>query len=475
MKLARSLTLAGLVMGISALVSPGCGNSGLVGGSCANNLTNCSNYCVDLQTDQYNCGACGHRCVSGVACVHGKCGGVDEVGGAGWGGAGGNGGHRQDGSTSGGDGSSSDARGDHIVEFDVGYPQGGNPGTGGSSSVAATGGTSAAVSNSEAGASAGGGVETGTGGANPFDANPCHPPYDDPLNCGDCASPCPSDKPVCAPAAGTYECRPVCDPPLINCFGSCADLNSDPENCGTCGNSCPSGACQDGACVGVQTGDFVAICMNYRSVAGQQTTKLLGNAVFLPNLAQVRILAYDEYADPTSVQQVDATIAAAASRAGQQYSITRVSSSSELPTRLSKTNFDTFLVYEQPNAPPGELSNIGSIWSKSVSSFSYVGGTIVMLDGAQGIREMTQLFRSATLFAADGETPLSPSVLLNRAAGTDAVASKIVSPFACQSDTCAFDTSVMPDSNTTFVVTEPLEDGGTARPVVVHIARTAPQ
>jgi hypothetical protein len=225
----------------------------------------------------------------------------------------------------------------------------------------------------------------------------------------------------------------------------------------------------------VQTGDFVAICMNYRTAAGQQTTKLLGNAVFLPNVAAVRILAYDEYADPATAQQVDATIAAAASRAGQQYSIARVSNASEVPTRLSKTNFDTFLVYEQPNAPPGELSNIGSRWSKSLSSFSYVGGTIVMLDGALGVREMPQLFRSTTLFAVDGEAVLNPTILLNRSAGTDAVASKIVSPFACQSETCAFETSIAPDTNTTFVVTEPADDGGMTRPVVVHIARTAPQ
>jgi hypothetical protein len=215
--------------------------------------------------------------------------------------------------------------------------------------------------------------------------------------------------------------------------------------------------------------------MNYRAIAGQQTTKLLGNALFLPGVATLRILAYDEYADPIATQQVDATIAAAATRAGQQYTITRVSSSADVPGRLSKTNYDTFLVYEQPNAPTGELSSIGSIWSKSLSSFSYVGGTIVMLDGAQGVREMTQLFKSTTMFSADGEVALSPSVLLSRAAGTDAVASKLVSPFTCQSDTCVFDTSIIPDANTTFVVTEPLEDGGSARPVVVHIARTAPQ
>jgi hypothetical protein len=447
--------------------------------------------CVNLQTDQYNCGRCGHACLSGVACIHGKCGGVDEIGGSGWGGNGGNGGHYVNGSTVGGD-TSRDASGDHIVEFDV-TPQGGNMSSGGTSSLVeggnmSSGGASSLVEggNPSTGGTAntaatgtmsttGGTTKDGGGDTSTLYADPCVPPYNDPVHCGDCTTVCPVDRPVCAPAAGAYECRPVCDPPLINCFGSCADLNSDPENCGTCANSCPSGACQDGACVGVQTGDFVAICMNYRAAAGQQTTKLLGNSLFLPGVATVRILAYDEYADLVVAQQVDATIAAAASRAGQQYTIARVSSSAEVPGRLSKTNYDTFLVYEQPNAPAGELSSIGSIWSKSLSSFSYVGGTIVMLDGGQGIGEMTQLFKSTTLFSAESEVRLSPSVLLVRAAGTDAVASKLVSPFTCQSDTCVFDTTITPDANTTFVVTEPVEDGGTPRPVVVHIARTAPQ
>lgn len=462
--LGRSLALVGVVLGVGALASPGCGNSGLVGGACAQGLTNCSNSCVNLDSDQYNCGHCGHVCQSGVACISGKCGGMDDVGGAGYGGNGGDGNHYRDGAA--GDGqTSSDATGDRINEFDVTYPQGGSAGS------SSTGGASSSGGTSSGGTSRGGSAGTDSG-----DANACNPPYNDALHCGDCITVCPAESPVCAPSAGSYECRPFCDSPLVNCNGTCADLNSDPANCGTCGNDCPSGACQAGACVGVQPGHFVAICMNYRTPPGLQTTLLLGNSIFLPHVATVRILAYGEYADAAVRQQVDSTIAAAAAQPpGRQFSIVQVNSSADVPTLLSKSNYDVFLVYEQPNAPPGELSNIGSLWASSLQSFSYVGGVIVMLDGAQGVREMAPLITSTRLFSVDDEVGLSSTTLLVNRVYNDAVGTGVYTPLTCQDDTCVFETSLTPDTNTSFVITEPTSDAGTARPVVVHVSRIAPQ
>ena len=484
MKLTQSLILAGFVMAIAALASPGCGNSGLVGGDCANGYTNCSNSCVNLQTDQHNCGRCGHECTSGVACIQGMCGGVEEAGGAGWGGLGGDGNHYRDGSALGGDGSS-DATGDHIVEFDVVYPQGGstsvddgsvgggNSTNGGSSSAGASaqqgGSTSGAVSG-------GGGADTGATDSSIIDASLCVPPYNDALHCGDCATVCPPDLLVCAPAEGTYACRPMCDAPLVNCFGSCVYLNSDPDNCGSCGVTCPSRACQDGICVGTQTGHFIAICMNYRTAPGPntaQTTLLLGNAVFIPRAPVVRILAYDEYADPSAPPQVNATIARAS--VGQEFSITQVHSSVEIPPLLSKAKFDVFLVYEQPYAPAGELSSIGSVWASSLESFGYVGGVIVMLDGGQGVREMTQLFTSTRLFTTTGEVGLSSSAFLQTRVKNDVVGNGMSSEFPTQADTCGFETSLTAPAETSYVITESIGDAGDELPVVVHSTLTAPQ
>ena len=448
-RLGRKLAMAGVVVGGCAMASPGCGSSGVVGGGCAEGLTNCSNVCINLDIDQYNCGHCGHVCQSGIACIRGKCGGIDEVGGAGYGGNGGDGSHYRDGSAGTGADASNNL-GDRIVEFDVGYPTGG-------------------------GASTGGAANGGAGGFDSGDVDACTPPYNDPLHCGDCTTACPAAKPVCAPASGSYECRPVCDPPLVPCNGTCADLNSDPTNCGRCGVDCPSGACQSGACVGVQPGDFVAICMNYRGTAGTQATKLLGKAVFLATVPNVRILAYDEYADNATTQHVDQTIRSASTLLGRQYSIARVSKSTDVPTLLSKADYDAFLVYEQPNAPPGELSNIGSLWASSLESFSYVGGDIVILDGGQGVREMTQLLTSTRLFTVTDEVAISSASLLQNRVSTDAVASGLTSQFTCQNDTCVFETTGAPTSNASFVITEPANDAGSARPVVVHMTRNAPQ
>ena len=465
MKLGRTLALASVVLGMTALASPGCGSSGVVGGGCADGYTNCSNQCVDLQTDQYNCGRCGHACVSGVACIRGKCGGVDESGGAGYGGAGGDFGHYRDGSTDAGS-TSSDATGDHINEFDVNYPQGGSTSNGGASS-----GGNTASSAGNGGASPGGDTSAGGSSSAP-DANPCNPPYSDPLHCGDCITVCPSDNPVCAPTAGSYKCRPMCDAPLVDCNGTCADLNSDSNNCGQCGHVCPSGVCQAGACVGVRPGNFVGICMNYRTATNAQTLRILGNSISLASSSPIRILVYDEYADTSARQQVDATLGALTGQTGP-LTITHVSNSADVPSVLRASDYDVFLVDEQPNAPTGELSRIGDLWASALESFTYVGGVIVMLDGGQGVHEMPQLFTSTRMFQVNSEVVLTPPPLLVDALPGDFVGAHLFTPLPSQADTCVFDTSTTPNANTSFVITEST-DAGAARPVVVHISGLVP-
>jgi len=516
-KLRRSLALLSVVVALGAVASPGCGNSGLVGGGCADGLTNCSNRCVDLDTDQFNCGHCGNQCQSGIACVYGKCGGEGPVGGSGYGGQGGDSSHYRDGSAGTGL-TSQDAQGDHVVEFDVGYPQGGSTNTGGSNTGGSnTGGSNTGSSNTggsntggsntglssggnagssnggsagssnggdagssnggDAGSSNGGNAGSASGGADAGEVDPCTPPYNDALHCGDCTTVCPQDTPVCAPSAGSFVCRPICDPPLINCGGTCADLNSDATNCGVCGKYCPSGACQLGGCVGARPGHVVSICMNYRTAPGPlttQTTRLLGNSLFLPRVPTVKILAYDEFADANVRQQVNSTIAAASSLIGQLYSITHVSSSTDVLSMLNISDYDVFLIYEQPKASTGALSDIGSLWESTLKSFSYVGGVIVILDGGQGVREMSQFITSTHLLTVDSEVMLAPGTqLANRALG-DQVAAFMTDKFPCQADTCAFETPELPNAYTTFVTTEPDTDAASGRPVVIHMTRIAP-
>ncbi|GEM_PF-1040999 len=40
---------------------------------CSSGLTNCANNCVDLRSDEHNCGACGHICLKGQSCIDGVC------------------------------------------------------------------------------------------------------------------------------------------------------------------------------------------------------------------------------------------------------------------------------------------------------------------------------------------------------------------------------------------------------------------
>lgn len=41
--------------------------------ACSSGLTQCGQNCVDLTTDQFNCGACGNFCGAGASCIEGAC------------------------------------------------------------------------------------------------------------------------------------------------------------------------------------------------------------------------------------------------------------------------------------------------------------------------------------------------------------------------------------------------------------------
>jgi hypothetical protein len=67
--------LAVVLAAVAAIVS-GCGaEHDLVGGSCAEGLTQCGSHCVSLENDDHNCGACGVVCTLGP-CVEGQCRGA---------------------------------------------------------------------------------------------------------------------------------------------------------------------------------------------------------------------------------------------------------------------------------------------------------------------------------------------------------------------------------------------------------------
>ncbi len=126
--------------------------------------------------------------------------------------------------------------------------------------------------------------------------------FDSADSCGTCDAKCPTSAPTCSPdGSGGHTCVLVCDDPLKACNGKCVDFNIDADNCGSCGNACPTGICQGGMCVGATPGNIVAACMDYQTATpGTPQTVLLGNAAFLPMRRPVRILAYTEYASPST-------------------------------------------------------------------------------------------------------------------------------------------------------------------------------
>lgn len=428
MKLGRSLMLS-VAMLTSALFVPGaCGTDGIVGGSCQSGMTFCNGRCIDLSSDERNCGQCSNRCESGVSCLNGFCGGGGEgfggFGGDGWGGAGN---HGQFGGGGGTTGNIDGGGAGGFNEFDVIYPIG--------------------------------------GGGNDV----CSPPYDTADHCGTCNTVCAEPTPVCADVGNkVYQCQVRCEDPLVNCNNACVDLNSDSDHCGRCNRACPSAICSGGKCIGAQAGHIVSVCMNYREVAASsQATTLLGNAVFLPMANPVKIMAYAEYADTAVVARVNQVIDWAARARGRSYQIATLTNPNDVNSSLKKPDFDVFLVYEQSLAPSGKLGDYGTQWSQTIESFSFVGGVIVVLDGNSGIGEMGELFTNSAILPVTGKTNMSRKEVYNRDPG-DVVGVNVVSPFLALRDSCVFTTSATEDANTSFVVTDNPTSAADRKPLAVH-------
>ena len=426
MKLGRSLLLS-FVMLASTLIVPGaCGTDGLVGGSCRQGMSYCQGRCLDLSSDERNCGQCSNRCDSGVTCSKGFCGG----GGEGFGGFGGDGfGGYGTGHFGGGGAASVDGGGDGggFNEFDVIYPLGGSGN------------------------------------------DVCSPPYDTAEHCGTCNTVCADPTPVCADVGNkVYQCQVKCEAPLVNCSNACVDLNSDSDNCGKCHKSCPSAICSGGECIGAQAGHIVSICMNYREVAqASQPTTLLGNAVFLPMENPVKILAFAEFADSNVLARVNQVIDWAARARGRSYQIATLTDPDQVNSTLKKPDFDVFLVYDQQLATAGKLADYGTQWSKTIESFSFVGGVVVVLDGNTGTREMGDLLTNAAILPVTGKTNMSRKQVYNRDPG-DVIGVNVVSPFLAPRDSCVFTTTAGEGANTSFVVTDNPTDPADRRPLAVH-------
>jgi hypothetical protein len=413
----------------AALVSQslsGCSEIGLVGGkcdqqqvqvsgrcldSCPEGLTACAAECVDLDHDEDNCGSCGQACGPQQSCLGGEC--VNS-------GTGGNGGN-------------------------------------------AGGGAAGAAGESSAGSA-------GQGGEGGVSVPVCEPPFDTPQQCGSCDTQCPTDKPVCGQVGSGYECQPACLPSQELCGGSCTDLDNDPDHCGSCGKVCESGYCFQRACVGGTFGHVVLMCIDYEETArSSPIQRLLGNSVFLPGARSARILAFDGFTPTALRNNVDLTLTWAAGESGKGYRLWHESDPEEIPKRLTIENFDTFLVYAQPDAPSGQLATLGAAWKSKFDTFVDDGGTIVVLSGG----EMREFISQAGLLDVTAEPDVTGSPLFNRSP-TDAVGVNVLSPFQARANSCRFTTTELPSATLSYVITGEPPPVALSSPVVVHRILTRP-
>ncbi len=154
---------------------------------CTGGTTDCSGYCANTTNDPFHCGACNNRCPTGQVCAGSRCTAMSD---------------------------------------------GGPPDTG---SVTCPAGT------------------TNCGGY-------CANTSNDPFHCGACNNRCPTGQ-VCANSrcgsgnmdgGGMVQDTGVtCTGGTTNCGGYCANTQTDPFHCGMCNNQCPAGqTCAGARCSG---------------------------------------------------------------------------------------------------------------------------------------------------------------------------------------------------------------------------------
>lgn len=432
----RALRFALLGLVLAYAFPAACGSGGVVGGKCKAGFVNCNGQCVNLQTDFNNCGQCANACPEDEGCGAGEC--------------------------------------------DPDVPRGGSSSTGGSTGTGGNG--EGATGNEPQGGSGelpdGGFFDSPVDGESDADTPvECLPPFDSPAHCGDCETRCVEPNPLCAPTEdGTsFECVPVCDPPLVECNGQCVlapdAYQSDPENCGKCGNQCPSDICQNGKCVGARYGNIALFCMDMNSATTDSgASDLLGNAVFIPAVNPVKILAYTKGATPAAVAKVNALINAEGSARGRSASITEATAVATITSDLNTTDFHVLLIHDLDLADPGDAVATGNAWEtgNTISSFTKAGGVVIVLDGADGQGEMHELITAANLLPMTGQTDITGNYVYNKAPG-DVVGVNVLDSFLGTSHTCSFevDSPLPADVNPITVISDDPADGQ-GDPVVIH-------
>jgi hypothetical protein len=268
---------------------------------------------------------------------------------------------------------------------------------------------------------------------------------------------CPSPHPASSPTdAGTADADEVAT-------ASCGDVSEDPLNCGACGNVCATGICNGGVCSGERSGDEVVIGHDYvGAVPGLAVADIATNAVFMHSRSPVRVLSWQQYAEPAAVASLTRLLDAESGRSGRRYSNVVAPTAADLAAHASVAEHDVILIYDQAKASAGELATQGTALAAPLQKFAENGGVIVVLTGGRGSASMPRFLASAGIADIRSQTDASGSVL-DLIAPSDVVGSGVSSPYKAPGGTVSL-TLADPSSSFAAVVSEPVA----GQPVVLH-------
>lgn len=265
-----------------------------------------------------------------------------------------------------------------------------------------------------------------------------------------------------APAASTPpETATASDAGAPVVSHACSDVTSDPWNCGACGNVCASGMCSSGICGGATVGDAIVIGHDYvGAVPGLAMAGLATNAIFAHTQNPVRILAWQQFADPKAVASMTAILDAETKRSGRTYTMTVTPTATEMVTAAKPESFDVVMIFDQANAARGDLYAAGAAVKPALEAFGAHGRTVLVLDGGRGIGEMSD-FISMSGLAHVTHSDASGRAL-DLAAPADVVGHGLAAPYMAPSGSVSF--TVTDGALASGIVV----DGSSGRPVVLH-------
>jgi hypothetical protein len=345
----------------AALLLASCA-SPIVGAECRAGWLECNGLCVEVQSDEHNCGVCGHEC-GPFECTGGTCGPLRV--------------HDEDAGMSVPD-----------AGADASTVPGMNMGGVGSPFSPDSGLSGCAIGETEC-------------------ASGCTDTLHDHDHCGDCDTACSEDA-FCVDGI----CDPDCNAPLHLCNHRCVDFSNDAYNCGSCRHTCRSGICTSGVCSDVIPGSLIVIGHNFTSATPAMQI-IAGNAALLPQGAPVRVLVYRGSARRAEYNGVIAAIDAN----GKQWKRVNVTVDRVVPELATA---GTLVILPQDMTRDSVLNSIGRRWALAIAQFLYRGGVVVLFDGASNTNTGTyHLLEPSGVFSAAKREAIPAQTLTVKTPGFD--------------------------------------------------------